>query len=29
MGGYNEDDLSDEDLDALTEYLMELKIYTE
>ncbi|TDL35161.1 cytochrome c oxidase subunit II [Jeotgalibacillus sp. S-D1] len=29
MGGYNEDDLSDEDLDALTEYLMGLKVYTE
>ncbi|KIL44757.1 cytochrome c oxidase subunit II [Jeotgalibacillus soli] len=29
MGGYNEDDLSDEDLDALTEYLMGLKVYSE
>ncbi|MGD7043554.1 cytochrome c oxidase subunit II [Jeotgalibacillus proteolyticus] len=29
MGAYNEDDLSDEDLDALTEYLMSLKVYTE
>ncbi|TFE00271.1 cytochrome c oxidase subunit II [Jeotgalibacillus salarius] len=29
MGGYNEDDLSDEDLDALTEYLMSLKVYSE
>ncbi|MDZ5711527.1 cytochrome c oxidase subunit II [Jeotgalibacillus haloalkalitolerans] len=29
MPVYNEDDLSDEDLDALTEYLMSLKVFSE
>ncbi|AJD90870.1 cytochrome B [Jeotgalibacillus malaysiensis] len=29
MGAYNEDDISDEDLDALTEFLMSLKVYSE